>query len=154
MTPRKTSPTRGLVGVAIHGLFASLNSLAWCVETRVFQWLLGRQPLGTLEVGDIQSMMVKVDLDLGDQEQQMHVISLPVDLWEYPDVLRARSLAVRLEMVAHEGNGRTMRCVHLRSERDTLYPTDLCNCGIPAYRRSLDLAHKSRSQTTRPQTAQ
>jgi hypothetical protein len=108
----------------------------WRVEVRYFRSLVGRMPSMMLEPSQCDSFVVVVELDLGEHEQQMHLIKLPVDLSEYPDVLRSRCLGVRLEMGGHEGNSHTMRCVRLHAGRDRLYSPSPCNFGRPAYRKS------------------
>jgi hypothetical protein len=142
---------KSLWPVVSRGLFASLNSLVGRIEWSIFDWLIGRVPIRVVKPSRCESFVVKVDLDLGDHEQEMHVISLPVDLLEYPDVLRARSLSVRLEMVGGVGTSATMREVRMIAGPDRTLNHVPCSDGVPAYRRDRDHHRTSKSQNTHPQ---
>lgn len=116
-------------------------------EWRLFMWLSERVPIRTVKPGQWKNLNVKVDLDMGPDEQQMHVINLPVDLWEYPDVLRARAISVRLEMVGREGisPARVVRWMH--AGPGMIYDCIPCSDGHPAFRRSRNHPDSDKHQT-------
>jgi hypothetical protein len=113
--------------------------------------LMPRIPIRVVKPSPCDTFVVKLDLDMGDEEQEFHVIRLPVDLWEYPDVLHARSLSVRLEMVEGVGTFATMREVRMIAGPDRTLNHVPCSDGVPACRRDSDHHQTSKSQNTHPQ---
>jgi hypothetical protein len=108
---------------------------------------MSAQPIQSVECDTFE---IVLGLDLPENDQLLHEIRLPVDLLEYPDVLQARWLTARLERVGHEGNARTMHCVHLHAGPDTKYSPPPYSCGIQICRKSDSRPDMSKSRNTLP----
>lgn len=128
-------------------LFASLNSFIGRVERRIFERLAIKVPIRVVRPSACESFKVVIGLDLGDECGCLRIIELPVDVSEYPDVHRAKWLAVHLEMEGHAGTSRTIRCVRLHAGPDTVYSPIPSMCGIPSCRKTPGDGQTSISQT-------
>jgi hypothetical protein len=99
-------------------------------------------------MGNPKDLRVVILLDMGADDSWMRRITMPVDLSEYPDAHQARSLAVRLEMVGHEGSDHAMRTVEMHGGLGSSLIDGQCSDAQKTYQRiRLDRNSESSSQS-------